>query len=404
MRFHYSISHHLENNRRVKLLIASIVVVMFACFLYMLFGFASRAHGNDFTSYMLSTRAMLENENPYQTSSRFTYMYPLFFLILMIPFELMPYWIAQYSWFLLNTLFLGLIIYFSSHFASDYIGKKSDGLIFSSILACLIIYPLFQNNLLNGQVNLLVLLCCLLFYKYLREGKDIRSSLFLSIAISIKLVPVILLLYLLLRKKFKIISFSALFTLLFCMLPVLFVGNEIIDLYKHYFHSFLLPQLVSVEIETRQHIIFSLAGMVKQTLAGSKYFFYIWVLSNIAVLLPILNSERPGSESNRKVGNLNFLIFNQYLLAILLISPKSETHHLVWFLPAVILFADKVLHYQIFVQKFALPLLLLFYVLVHMGIMDKYAPFYFFSILLLYFILFVEINFPSRLFKRQSPD
>lgn len=404
MRFIYFISHHLEKNRRIKLLIATTVVGMLGYFLYMLFGFAYRPHGYDFTSYLLSTNALLENTNPYLTGSRFSYMYPLFFLILMIPFEWMPYWLANLTWYFLNIFFLALIVYFSVHFASNYIGKKFNELIFSSVLVCLILVPIIQNNLLNGQVNFLVLLFCLLFFKNFNEGKNIQSAIFLSMAISIKLVPAILLLYLLLRKEFKILSFSALFTLTFCMLPVIIVGSEIIDLYKHYFHSFLLPKLVSGEIETRQHIIFSFAGMVKQIFAGGKYFFPIWVLSNIAVLLPILYSERLGYELKKKGNNLNFLIFNQYLIAILLISPKSETHHLIWFLPLVIIFTDKVLHSPKLTPKIALPLLILFYVLIYLGKMNKYAPYYFFSILLLYFILFIEINFPSRLFKRQSTD
>ncbi|MGB4850876.1 MAG: hypothetical protein WBQ38_01050, partial [Ignavibacteria bacterium] len=66
----------------------------------------SRAGNNDFTSYMLSSKALLENTNPYNNGSPFPYVYPLTLAFILIPFTLLPDIPLQILWFILNVFFL----------------------------------------------------------------------------------------------------------------------------------------------------------------------------------------------------------------------------------------------------------------------------------------------------------
>ncbi|MBL0109316.1 MAG: DUF2029 domain-containing protein [Ignavibacteria bacterium] len=133
------------------------------------------------------------------------------------------------------------------------------------VLIFLIIYlNIIQNNLLNGQINIFLLFLCCLFYVNYKKSNTFLTSLFLAIAISVKLVPVFLLLYLLIRKEYKLIMYVVFLTFVFILLPAVIIGENIFTYYSFYFQKFLSANLSpALNEEYQSGMFFSLTGLIK---------------------------------------------------------------------------------------------------------------------------------------------
>jgi len=83
------------------------------------------------------------------------------------------------------------------------------------VLAVFFVLKAFVLNINRAQVNVVMLVLLLFFVYYLVNRKDALAGVYLGIAAAIKLVPVLFLVYLLLKKKFKaLLSSLAAFSLL----------------------------------------------------------------------------------------------------------------------------------------------------------------------------------------------
>lgn len=128
-------------------------------------GKALRPHGYDFTTYYLSARALIEGTNPYQNPSIFPYIYPLSFAFFITPLALFSHETASAIWFLLSILALfgaGKLIYLLLSQEGYKIDKSKLPLLILIFLVVLIT-PV-QNNLLNGQINIVLLFLCVAFF------------------------------------------------------------------------------------------------------------------------------------------------------------------------------------------------------------------------------------------------
>jgi alpha-1,2-mannosyltransferase len=287
--------------------------------LVQMFGKAYKEQGNDFTSYLFSASALIHGQNPYATGSMFPYVYPLFLCVVLLPFALVPYWLANLLWFLIGV---------SAAVASTVImlryvapGVQQKTLLTFSLLTLLILFGVTQNNLLNGQVNFVVILCSVFFYHFLQEGKRSVASFFLACAIALKMTPLIFLFYLLVRGEYRAIGSVVLLTAIFVLaVPMAFAGSATFDFYTLYLHSFLFATVSSTGVHPGG---FSLGGIAQQVfgLAGHVG-LTLGVL--VIVLVPVAYLQLKG-RGNRVVESLAFLL---YLTGMLLVTPISETHHL----------------------------------------------------------------------------
>ena len=76
----------------------------------------------------------------------------------------------------------------------------------------------------SGQVNILSLALVVFGFYLLYKGKDIPAAALLGLSVMIKYMPIIILPYLLARKKYKAACFMVVFIALYCMVPALYVG------------------------------------------------------------------------------------------------------------------------------------------------------------------------------------
>jgi hypothetical protein len=94
-----------------------------------------------------------------------------------------------------------------------------------AVLPILFLLPI-KNNILFGQTYFLILVLLIETFISLEKKKSIKAGLFISLAICIKVFPVFLIPYLLIKKDWKSIFYIALFTSIFIGITLFFVPIE----------------------------------------------------------------------------------------------------------------------------------------------------------------------------------
>lgn len=385
------------NNRKVQKTALILLGMVLLVFFLQMYHKANRVGGYDFTSFIYSAKALLNGQNPYKTISPFPYIYPMFFAALLIPLAVLPYWLANLLWFWLNIVFLFLSVKIIVELVAEYFKiKLSKVLILPLVVSFFLLLNLIQNNLLNGQVNLLVLFLCVLFIKYYLEKKEITAAVCLSAAISIKLVPAVFLLFLLLRRRFLSLLIVTALVFVFCFLvPYAFLRGEFIPIFMEYINNFIIGSLAGTK--NAADMFFNIKDLMFYLKPDLSYPLFIRIFPLLAVFVPLIVLELFNLKKVNKYSEL--LVFNLYLLSVLLYSPISETHHLVLLIPVVCLAGLIIIfNKKYFKLQMSLPYLAFFVCLI-LGKIVKYGPFYIFAIFLLYYIvtrLIVDIHNNKR--------
>ncbi len=296
---------------------------------------AFRADGNDLTSYLLSARALWDGQSPYGLETPFPYLYPLFLAFVLVPLTLVPYGAAVIAWFAASVTALGAVLVESAFRRIADAGRRNAELAIAATV--LITFNIIQNNLLNGQVNFLVVLCCVLAVKQTRE---IAAGAWLGAAIALKLMPVLLVVYFLVRRQFRAILVAVATALVLAFVPSVLIldgpgtgaasgFSRITAVHWQYVREVLTPMTTTPDGAV---LAYSVASVVQRAL-GTGPPLWIDVLCAAGVLgaialIDVKRWRRRGDDLSAAAA---------YLVAIVLISPKSETHHLAFAIPAVAL-------------------------------------------------------------------
>lgn len=312
---------------------------------------AFRSQGHDFTSYLLSAEALCNGGDPYHTGTLFVYVYPLFLAFVLIPLTYLPYWLAELIWFGLSVTSFWAGCVLLARMAGPAIKTDVGWHLALPGLATFVflLWPI-QSNLLCGQVNLIVLLCCVLFLHFFQRENTLAAAAWLGAAIAIKLVPAVLLLFLLVRRRYGVLMAAILFAALFIMLPGIVAGEGLLAAYKTYLHSFLMRSFVNPEACTgvpalagppEKMMFLSLKGVVRYFFPSAGSSAWLGGLSLLTALAAMLSVDvmSTGSPPPRR----DVWSFCAYLLGCLFVSPMTENHHLVLVMPAVWLVGLKLL-------------------------------------------------------------
>ncbi len=320
-----------EGDRATRVLETLFLIVM-AVLMVQAFHKAYRTDGYDFTPRLAAARALVQGANPYQIPTPFPLTYPLFIAVALIPLAWLPYGFSNFLWFGLNAVCWGYSAYF---LLGLFDPKASSGEFKRLFIACsLLLLPILQNNFVNGQVNFLVMGCCVLFLKFLLEKKNGLAGFFLAAGISLKLTPLIFLAFLFFRRSWAAMAWTLSFTFLFVwVLPFLIAGPAINGYYHGYLMDYVTPHLTSSQVNPLSES-YNLSAYLRALAPG----FPGAVLSLLAACLVLAPWAwlQAGPEA-RFSPRSESLLFSAYLLAILWISPISETHHLAFLFPAIFL-------------------------------------------------------------------
>lgn len=291
-----------------------------------------RLNGNDFTMYLQAAAALFAGKSPYSMSGAMHYMYPLFLAAVLGPLATVPRDLATTVWFLAS-------IASAVGAARVMVGlARASGVIRADLPTIVplvafwfLLWDPIQNDLLNGQVNFPVLLLCVLSLGASLERRTLGSAVPLAAAIAVKLNPALLLGFLAVRRRWTAIVLCLGLTAALALAPLIFIGRGLAP-YGDYVQSILLVR-VHGEYAIHQGVSFSVNGVLekiapdwgrslwRRALGGSL------PLAGLAVVEIVSRRRRAPARE--------IWVFCLYLIAVLLVTPISEVHHLVYAFPAL---------------------------------------------------------------------
>lgn len=171
---------------------------------------------NDFSVYIDGAKTQLAGENPYTQWFFDRYNYPPFATVLFTPFTFLPIDIAEAAMTLASIMSLWLIVHLmngrSSHGDKE---DKRDWTLIRELLLFVLLWRIFpvRLTLALGQVNIIIL-CLIVFSFYCYKiRRTALSGMFLGLATAIKLTPLPILLFYVMKREWKVVV-SFLFTVL----------------------------------------------------------------------------------------------------------------------------------------------------------------------------------------------
>lgn len=344
---------------------------------------AGRPQGSDLAAYLAAARALLTGHDPYVTQGRFYYMYPLPVAFLAIPLTFLPWTLAVTLWFLVS---VGALVWGAGvlrDLAVEYLDfDASPGLerwAFGAALWFVLFAPI-QNDLLNGQINFPVLLLCLLFLRAFLRARNLQAAMFLAGAVSIKITPALLLVFAVARRRWSVVAGTVLATIALWLSPLPLVGRDLIGYYETLF-GYVLPFAAQGLFPAPHGVAFSMNRLASPWLGRWVGPFGVRALAAALPLAVLALLELNGLR--RRSRGRDVWIFTAYLLAILLATPFSEVHHLVYLVPAASLVGLFAASHPGRAGRLAAGGFVVFGVLLWGGHLDRSGPFFFLAIILL---------------------
>tara|TARA_B100000508_G_C11454898_1_gene276193 strand:+ start:621 stop:1484 length:864 start_codon:yes stop_codon:yes gene_type:complete len=198
------------------------------------------------------------------------------------------------------------------------------------------------------QMNIFLLYVCMESIQLLQSQQHLRSGMLLALGISIKLLPIVLLPYLIYRKQFKASIYTLLFISAFMFLPALFVGWEM-NKQLHNEWSQIIDPRKDVYLADQNKFgegIHSLSGLFAAYLSPSKSMLDIDSPRLIAKSTPhqlslLLNGSR---------ALLILILFFIYFLRSRPFSFAKDTFHQYWELSYLLCIVPLIFPHQ---QKYA---------------------------------------------------
>jgi alpha-1,2-mannosyltransferase len=190
-----------------------------------------------------------------------------------------------------------------------------------------IAYPVIQSNLRNGQANLVVLALCVLALNANRDGSDTRGAFAWGMAIAIKIVPAVLVLFFIRRGGWRVVIGAAITVAALCLVPVVTMGAAALSLTGWYLAGFITGRFGASP--GTDPLDFSAGGMLMSVASSVPT---LWL--RVTGLLAPIAIAAVADWRTRANATADTLAFAMYLAIIPLSSPKSEVHHLAFALPA----------------------------------------------------------------------
>jgi len=166
------------------------------------------------------------------------YRYPPFFLLAFWPLWLLPYKVAAYLWYLASIAEIALCGLFIHRLAEIPNEKRWPWVVVFFVVA-----PYFVLMLHYGNAHLLTVFLWFAACYFAFQKKSFFAGLLLALAISIKLVPALLLPYFALRKQWRLLASAVVFLVAINLAPAIYFGiaknNELL---KNWFAHVVVSQ------------------------------------------------------------------------------------------------------------------------------------------------------------------
>lgn len=253
--------------------------------LYALFGIvfiAAEYHRiGDFNIFLLASEALQEGKNIYTTTyvSGFHYYYSPFFAILMQPLAALSHNMAAALWNALSFVLLGRLLYllFTMYFSKH---PKAALIVLLGFLGCL--FPIYSNFHMTQMSVLMLYSIFECLYQAQYKNRPFVGGILLGFTLSVKVIPIVLIPYLLYRCHFKTVAYAVLGVLVFLTLPVLFIGYEnTVELTSSWF-DLLNPTQKDHLLDNRERGFHSLTTLFTTLFTSASYEEAFGVARNVA--------------------------------------------------------------------------------------------------------------------------
>ncbi len=191
------------------------------------------------------------------------YRYPPFFLLALIPFWLLPYKAAAYVWYSLSLIEIALCVVVLRRLLSQCETKAMWVVAFFSVAGY------FVMILHYGNAHLLAVSLMFVSFYLVIQRKTAAAALTMALAITIKLVPALLLPYFAIKKQWKFLLLTGFFLLAINLAPAAYLGlDQNAGLLKAWYEKVILDQEFH---EVNGPINLSLKGQLRRYLSEVDY-------------------------------------------------------------------------------------------------------------------------------------
>lgn len=315
-------------------------------------------HGGDFKVYRAASTFLWEGKNPYETLrstnefgvSLAGYIYSPLFAILLIPLNFLPFQLSLAIWYVFNLVLLVSIFKLLIVHLGLQIRDKNQAFTLA-ILSGLFLVRFLDQNFGLGQITLVLIWASLYGVHLIRKGKTWQGALLLGLITTVKIIPGLVVFYLLIKGQFKAVLFVALASLVCLALPALWVGwEQNMFLHQEWFKD-INPLDKYYAFETKSGL-FNLSAFIpalfsqidsESTIIANRNILSLpeqWVkiiinIGRLALVVPILFFPKWFGKGL----NLKSLIWElSYVLMVTpLIFPRQSKYAFLYLLPAVLL-------------------------------------------------------------------
>ncbi len=281
------------------------------------------------------------NEGPNIYKGPMPYVYPPCFVLFLSPLAYLSFKQAALVWLLLNhVLFFAGLILLMKAMSRKYSFYQWVTLIF----VCMNFTPLFVDYLI-GQSNIILFFFLSSGLYFYRSNRDIYAGIALAMAVIIKVIPMLLVVYMLWKRNYKVFSSAILAVLFICIYSLLFFDIEL--------YSWYVKFMVEQTLLDASHDNNSLTGFFSRMLIHSPWTTGVFHnpgvlrlcirLSCGFMLLLFLYVTR------KKIRRSDPLVLHEYglgIITMLLVSKMTTTPYLVMMLVPISILVNELFKYK----------------------------------------------------------
>lgn len=205
-----------------KIILFIILGIVILCYLVV----KAASGGNDINVYLYAAKQILLHKNIYAKNPFNNYLYSPLFAVLLTPLSLFNWNIARVIWVLINLAFtIRLWQLLQQLLNGTFVLSK----LYKSIWAigvAVLSFGFLNHNLNLGQVTVVILWLTVEGIYRVMQKENLKGAALIALGINIKIIPLLALVYLFFKGKFKAIVYTFSFVGLSLLIPALFIGWE----------------------------------------------------------------------------------------------------------------------------------------------------------------------------------
>ena len=315
------------------------VVIIWLGVIFQLFAWLhllpARPNHFDFSIYYASGLVLREHLDPYTTDldvvgkSLNLEIDPIHyatdpptFLLCFEPLTLLPLTQAFWLWTALN--FAALVVALTLLLHGSGLGLWT----WWSLATLSLLYPPVGDHFFYGQNKIFVLLMLVLMMRWMGEGRDAAAGLTLGVATLMRGFPLLLISYLLLRRRWRAIAYTAVGIAISGILTIAFLGVSQTLSFSQGARFVTMPRFLALPINI------SLAAFV------SRMYWYAFgaragvsdVVRSVLVVISeigVLALTVKATLKSRDTADLDWRAFSLWVVTAVMLSPTAWVHYLV---------------------------------------------------------------------------